>query len=367
MKTKVALLGTGFIADIHMESYDRFVPEAEIVAVFSRNMANAEAFAMKHGIPAWYTDLNKLLEETDCEVVDICLPNFLHAEAAIKAANAGKHVIVEKPLAVTLEEADEMIAASRRNGRLLMYAEELAFAPKFERVRSLVQEGAIGDIYMMRKCEKHSGPHSGWFWDIDLAGGGVLMDLGCHAIAWFRWMLGGNPDIRSVYATMSTVLHGDKTRAEDNSIVIIEFGEGVTCISDDSWAKHGGMEDKIEVYGKEGVCYADLFMGNSALTYSKNGYGYAMEKADTTQGWTFTIHEEVFNQGYPHELKHFIDCVRNGGQPKVTGEDGRAVLEVIYAAYESARTGRKVMLPFAPKVNKPIDLWLGNNEEEVTI
>ncbi|MEI9806385.1 MAG: Gfo/Idh/MocA family oxidoreductase [Bacteroidota bacterium] len=94
------------------------------------------------------------------------------------------------------------------------------------------------------------------------------------------------------------------------------------------------------------------------FAYSKNGYGYALEKADTTVGWTFPVFEEAFNQGYPHELKHFIDCVRQDKQPLVTGEDGRAVLEIIYAAYASAAQGKKIMLPFHPVVAKPIDLWL---------
>jgi predicted dehydrogenase len=119
------------------------------------------------------------------------------------------------------------------------------------------------------------------------------------------------------------------------------------------------MDDRVEVYGTGGVIYADLFVGNSALTYSEKGYGYAMEKAGGTQGWTFTIFEEAFNQGYPQELQHFIQCVREDEQPLVTAEDGKTVLEIMCAAYESARTGRKVPLPFPAKVKKPIDLWLG--------
>jgi predicted dehydrogenase len=103
-------------------------------------------------------------------------------------------------------------------------------------------------------------------------------------------------------------------------------------------------------------------MGNAAVSYSKNGYGYAMEKADTTVGWTFTIFEEVFNQGYPYELRHFIDCVQYNQQPLVTGEDGRAVLEIIYAAYASAAHGKKIPLPFKAQVAKPIDLWLKSSE-----
>jgi myo-inositol 2-dehydrogenase/D-chiro-inositol 1-dehydrogenase len=356
-KTKVAILGAGFISDIHVESYQRFIPEAEIVAVYARNIEKAKAFAEKHHIPAYFDDVDKLLVETDCQVIDICVPNYLHAVNTIKAANAGKHIIIEKPLAVTLEEADEMIAVCKANNVKLMYAEELCFAPKYERARQVVKEGAVGEVYMLKQAEKHSGPHTDWFYDINLAGGGVLMDMGCHAMGWFRWML-GNAKVKSVYATMATVLHGGRTKGEDNAVVIVEFENGVTCVAEDSWAKHGGMDDRCEIYGKGGVIYADLFMGSSALTYSREGYGYAMEKADTSAGWSFTIFEEVFNQGYPHELKHFIECVREDKTPLVTGEDGRAVLEILYAAYASAGQGKKISLPFHPKVDRPIDLWL---------
>jgi len=241
-----------------------------------------------------------------------------------------------------------------------MYAEELCFAPKYERVRKLVTEGAVGKIFQMRQCEKHSGPHSDWFYDVNQSGGGALMDMGCHGIAWFRWMLAGNPKVVSVYAHMQGgLIHEKRTRAEVNSLCIVEFEGGAIGVAENSWSKHGGMDDRVEVYGDAGVVYADLFVGNSALTYSEKGYGYAMEKAGSTKGWTFTIFEEAFNQGYPQELKHFIECLREDKPPLVTGEDGRAVLEIMNAAYQSARAGQKVALPFRPKVKKPIDLWLG--------
>lgn len=355
-KTKVAILGCGFIAHIHMESYERFVPDAEVVAVYGRSEEKASAFAQQYGLKAYYTDLDTLLAESDCEVVDICIPNHAHYEACIKSAKSGRHVIIEKPLALTLEQADEMIDTCRKLGKKLMYAEELCFAPKYERVKALVERGAVGDLYMIKQAEKHSGPHSRWFYEKDLAGGGVMMDMGCHALAWFRWILGGNPKVKSVYASMATVLHD--TECDDNTVTLVEFENGVLGIAEDSWAKHGGMDDRIEVYGTKGVSYADLFRGNSALTYSLEGYDYAMEKAGSSQGWSFTVYEEAFNQGYPQELAHFIECIRKDLQPKVTGEDGRAVLEMIYAAYESARTGQKVELPFSAKVTKPVDLWL---------
>lgn len=355
----MALLGAGFIADIHMESYERFVPEAEVAAVYSRSPQRAEAFAKKHHIPRVFSEIEQTIEQSGADVIDICLPNCLHHRAVLAAARAGKHVIIEKPFALTLEQADEMIEACRARGVKLMYAEELCFAPKYERVRKLVRENAVGPVYMLKQSEKHSGPHSDWFYDVNQSGGGVLMDMGCHGLAWFRWMLGGNPKVTSVYATMNTFLHKGRTRGEDNSVTIVEFENGVIGVCENSWARHGGMDDRVEVYGTGGVIYADLFQGNAALTYSEKGYGYALEKAGSTQGWTFTIFEEAFNQGYPQELKHFIRCVRENLQPLVTGEDGRAVLEMMYAAYRSAGSGAKVALPFHARVSKPIDLWLG--------
>src|SRR6266550_5910749 len=176
-KTKVALLGAGFIADIHLESYRRFVPEAEVVAVYTRDRPKAEAFAHQHHIARWFTDLEQTITESDCAVVDICLPNFLHHRAVMTAAKAGKHVIIEKPLSLTLEEADEMIAACQAANLKLMYAEELCFAPKYERVRLLANEGAFGRIYMLKQAEKHSGPHSDWFYDLAQSGGGSIIDM----------------------------------------------------------------------------------------------------------------------------------------------------------------------------------------------
>jgi len=354
---KVGLLGTGFVTNVHMEAI-QYVKGAQVFAVYSRTEKHAREFARYHQIPHYFTDYSELLAMDEIDIVLIGLPNFLHAEAAIAAAAAGKHVIVEKPMCLTLEEADSMIEACRSNNVQLMYAEQLCFAPKYNRIYQLARDGALGSIYQLRQSEKHFGPHSEWFWDIDKSGGGVLMDMGCHALGWFRWMLGTDRVPQSIYASMDTVVHHERTRGEDNSIVIVNYANGVKCIAEDSWAKRGGMDDRIEVYGSEGVSYADLFMGNAATTYSEQGYDYAMEKSEGTRGWSFTVYEEVFNQGYPHELAHFVDCVRNDKQPLQTGEDGKAVLEMIYAAYYSAHTGKEVELPFAARVDKPVDLWL---------
>jgi predicted dehydrogenase len=355
-KLRIALLGSGFVASIHMESYNRFVSAAEVVAVYGRNPANTATFAKKHGIPKWYTDIEELLRNEAVDLVDICVPNYLHHAACMTAARYDKHIIIEKPLCLTLEEADEMIAECKKRNLKLMYAEELCFAPKYERVRALVEDGAVGKVYMLKQSEKHNGPHSPWFYNKETAGGGVMMDMGCHAMAWFRWMAKNNP-VKTVYSDMRTVLHD--TDCEDSAVTIVEFENGIIGVAEDSWARHGGMDDRIEVYGTHGVSYADLFQGNSALTYSKTGYNYAAEKAGATVGWTFTMYDEAFNQGYPQELTHFVDCALHDRKPLVTAEDGRAALEMIYAAYASARTGAKVALPFYPKVKRPIELWHG--------
>ncbi|HCZ05016.1 MAG TPA: oxidoreductase, partial [Verrucomicrobiales bacterium] len=175
----------------------------------------------------------------------------------------------------------------------------------------------------------------------------------------FRWML-GRPPVKSVFAQMSTQVHTDKTVGEDNALLILEFEDGTIGLAEESWTKLGGMDDRAEVHGSEGVAYADLLHGNSIETYSQGGYDYAVEKAGTTKGWSFTIYEEAYNYGFHQEMAHFVDCVQNDKQPIVTGEDAREVMKIIFAAYESARTGRKVSLPFETDAKKPIDLWKPN-------
>lgn len=355
---RYGLIGSAFVSTIHAEAIAR-VKGAEVVAVASQTEAHVREFAGKHGIANWFTDYRKMLEMPEIDAVVIGVPNDLHCEITEAAAQAGKHVICEKPLCTSLDEADRMIAACKNAGKLLLYAEELLFAPKYVRAKQLVDDGALGDVFLIKQSEKHSGPHTPWFWDVSRSGGGAMMDMGCHGVEYARWVL-GRPKAKSAYAHMGTYVWKERTRGEDNSVLIVEFEGGATAMIEDSWAKFGGMEDNTEIYGSKGVAYADLLRGNSILTYSQSGYGYAVEKADTTRGWTFTMFEELFNSGYPGEFEHFTDCIANGAQPRVTGEDGRVVLEILFAGYQAAGTGKKVELPFKPPAGKkPVDLWLG--------
>ncbi len=357
-RVKVGIIGSQFEADIHAESFRIMPDEAEVVAVASPTPGNAEKLAKKYDIPRLFTDYKQMLAEDDIEMVTIAAPNHLHAQMTIDIANAGKHVVCEKPLCMTLEEADLMIETCKQKGVLLMYAEELFFTPKYVKAREMAEQGAFGRVYMVKQCEKHFGPHAPWFWDVDRSGGGVFMDMGCHGIAFCYWFL-GRPNIKNVYCQMATHVHTDKTKGEDNSICIIEFANGAVGLIEDSWARRGGMEDRIEVYGEGGVTYADLHMGNALPTYSKYGYGYAVEKAPTTKGWTWPVFEELWNYGFPQEMHHFARCVRGREEPQATAEDGRVVQEVLFAGYQSAGKGHKIELPFRPKgIQKPIDLWL---------
>jgi myo-inositol 2-dehydrogenase/D-chiro-inositol 1-dehydrogenase len=352
---QVGLIGSQFISTIHAESLKQCA-QAILAAVASPTPGNAARLAQRFGIPHAFVDYQQLLARPEIQLVVVGAPNHLHCQIVLDAAAAGKHVIIEKPLCLNLREADQMIAACHTAGVKLMYAEELCFAPKYVRLKQLLDSGALGQPTLIKQSEKHDGPHAAHFWDVDRSGGGVTMDMGCHAIEFFRWML-GRPAIKSVYAQMSTQVHRAKTRGDDNAILILEFANGVIAVAEESWTKLGGMDDRAEVYGTGGVAYADLLHGNAIETYSAPGYDYAVEKAGSTKGWSFTIYEEAWNYGFHAEMAHFVDCVQNDKPPLVTGEDGRAVMEVLFAAYESARTGQKVMLPFTTDANKPIDLW----------
>src|SRR5215813_13750714 len=186
VKVGVGLVGSGFIGGVHAETISRSAL-ASVRAVASRSADSAEAFATQWGIPAWHTDYRELVAREDVDLVCVAAPNWLHRDIVVAAAEAGKHVVCEKPLARTLDEDDEMIAACRGAGIKLMYAEELCFAPMYVRAKELADEGALGEVYLVRQSEQHFGPHSEWFWEPELAGGGVLMDMACHGIEFARW------------------------------------------------------------------------------------------------------------------------------------------------------------------------------------
>src|SRR3954468_14050794 len=218
---KVGIVGSRFQADCIAGAVKANPEVAQLIAVASPTKGNAAAFAKRHGAAHAYTDYRELLRNPDVELISITAPNRLHAQISIDAAKAGKHVVCEKPLCITLEEADAMIDACKKAGVLLLYAEELFFAPKYVKAKQMADEGAFGRVHLVKQGEKHSGPHSSWFWDVAQSGGGALMDLGCHGIAFCWWFL-GKPNVKTVYAHMATQVHVNRTEGDDEALTIIE-------------------------------------------------------------------------------------------------------------------------------------------------
>jgi predicted dehydrogenase len=271
--------------------------------------------------------------------------NRLHATHALAALRAGKHVIVEKPMCLTLAEADAILEAARAAGRGLGYAENLCFAPRYREARRLVDTGAVGRVLYARQREKHGGPYSDWFWSAEEAGGGALLDMGCHGIECLRWLV-GKPHVARVSAEIRTLLHGARTDLDDDAIVWLELEDGTRLVSESSWAVKSGMESDLEVHGTEGTLYVDL-MGETGLRLHRE-----------PEGWTRPMADPLGSLGYPQQLEHFLDCFASGAEPEEGGRDGRAVLEIALAAYASARSGRPVALPLDPPgVERPVDLW----------
>ncbi len=358
---RVGLIGSGFITSIHHEALSR-VARAEVIAVASPTAGHAERFAAERGILHHFNDHRALFDLKEVDLVVLGIPNDLHCEVTCQAADARKHVVVEKPMAPSLAECDRMIAACERAGVMLGYAEELCFAPKYVRLRQLVAEGAIGKVHLVKQSEKHDGPHASWFFDTRRSGGGVTFDMGCHAIEFFRWLLGdattgAKAKIVGAFAQMGTFVHGDKTDGDDEAVLLLTFEGGAIGLAEESWTKPGGMDDRAEVFGSEGQAYADVLYGNALRAYSRRGYGYAVEKAGSTAGWSFPIYEEIWNYGFPQEMEHFVDCIRRGVSPREDGHDGRVVVEAVHALYASAASGRRISLPFASEAARPIDHW----------
>jgi predicted dehydrogenase len=257
---------------------------------------------------------------------------------------------------MNLAEADEMLAACRTAGVHLLYGEQLCFAPRYRRVRELIRSGALGTIIQINHWERHGGPHARWFHDPAQSGGGVLLDMGCHGIEVARWLLDKEPVV-AVSATLGR--HKHPGAVEDHALATLRFSSGATAVIDASWAAPGGIDERIEVLGTHGAVSVDLARGQSILAYSDVGVGYAAEKVDHERGWFFVSHDEAWVWGWHGQFRHVVDVLLGRVEPEETGHDGRAVLEVVMAAYRSAAERREIDLPYVSDDPVPITPWLG--------
>jgi predicted dehydrogenase len=342
---KVGIVGSRFAATLHARAYRR-TGKVEVVAASA--IDNLNEFCQEHAIGNAYPSYHEMLKRADIQLVSVCVPNFLHKEVVIAAAKKKKDIICEKPLATSVEDAMEMIRAARDNGVKLMYAEDWLFAPALTRAKSIYDEGAIGHALYIKAKETHSGSHSLYAQKTQYCGGGVMIHLAIHPIGFIRWFLN-----KEVVEVTGKVSGGGKSNLKHHHFEGEDWGAGILTFEDNSQAfveanyvTCGGMDDTVEIYGTKGVIKIDLTQGSPLSVYSSDGYGYAIEKAEMTSGWTRPAVDEEAALGYIEEIDHFVDCVRDDKEPMrgVRAEDGLAALKITMAIYESARTGRTVKL-----------------------
>jgi predicted dehydrogenase len=341
-KVNVGILGYGFVqSTFHIPCY-REIPEANVVAVGGHRKEGIKELAESHGIKKIYFGddfIEKLCADPEVEVVDIGLPNFLHEKAAVIAAENGKHVICEKPLARNLDEAKAMLKAVEKAKVIHCYAENQVFAPHIIKAKELIEKGAIGNVFWIRSREAHFGPHSEWFWNPELAGGGVLMDMGCHSVEVARYFIEKKP--LEAYAWGATLVH--KTKAEDNSLALVKYEGESLGQSENSWAAHGGLDLRYEIYGSDGAFFIAPTgeTGIKVFTVApEEKVGYIIEKAEAKKGWMYPICREHEVYGYLFELQHFISCILKGEMPRETFKDGYIVNCILDACYKSMKTGK---------------------------
>jgi len=335
---RVGVLGSGFVADFYLDGM-RDVRNGEVVANYSRSAERAAEFGAKHGIARQYTTMEELCADDGVDLVVVALPNHLHVEAIRIAAAAGKAIVCTKPLARTGAEAAEILRLVTEAGVMHGYAETEVFSPSVMKAEQMIRAGAIGDVLTVRAREAHSGPHAEHFWNADLAGGGALLDMGCHTIEAARYFFGKDVAVTEAFAWGATMSHADKTTAEDNAIAMVKFANGGMSISEASWSAKGGMELRNEVTGSGGRLITDT-TSTPIFGFIENPAGYLMEKANADTGWVYPIPEEARVYGYSEEMRHFVDCFATGRTPRETFVDGYIVNCTLDACYRSMRSGR---------------------------
>lgn len=333
------MLGSGFVAEFYVQGLQN-VNGQQVVANYSRTARRAKAFAKRWSIPESSTSLEALIARSDIDLYVIALPNQEHLPAALALARAHRNQVCTKPLARNAREARQMLDAARRSGAMHGYAETEVFAPAVVKARQTIENGGIGRVLWVRSRESHSGPHSPHFWDVGQTGGGALNDLGCHCIEAARYFYGKDDKVVRVLAWGATFVHGKITEGEDNALLVLEFASGGIAHCELSWTTKGGLDLRNEIHGSEGSIFTDVTRGTPVAAFTPKPSGYVIEKADLDFGWTRPLPEEAFAYGYQAEMRHFVECVRDGVAPRETYEDGYVVNCILDAGYRSMRTQR---------------------------
>ena len=336
---RIGLLGCGFLATFYMQGLAE-VPNQQVTIVYGRDKLKAADFAARWNIPRSSDAMLAVAADKDVDLLVIALPNNLHLEAALLAAQHKKNVTCTKPLARNAQEARKMLEAVQQAGVLHCYGETEVFSPAVMRAKTLIDEGAIGRVLTVRSREAHAGPHAPHFWDVEQSGGGALIDMGCHTIEAARYFIGKGVKPVEVLAWGDTLVHTDKTAGEDNAVVLLRFENGALGQSEISWTARGSLDLRNEVYGTEGSIFTDVTRTTPIHAFVRSTGTYLLEKAESNTGWIFPLPDEARVYGYHEEMKHFVECVARGQTPRETFEDGVIVNVIIDAAYRSMKEHR---------------------------
>ena len=333
----VTMLGTGLIGDFYTMTLHSQRRRDRVRVAYSRSPERGAAFRERWGVPESTTDMAAAIEHPDTDVVVVGLPNHIHEEAVSLVAKAGKAVLCTKPLGRNADEARRMLETVEKAGVFAGYLEDLCYTPKTLKAIRSVQAGAIGDVTWVRSRETHPGPHSAWFWDGRLTGGGAIIDLGCHCIEIIRNFVGkGNRPVE-VMGVTDTLVH--PIADEDNAIVLIRFESSAIGQFEVSWTFRGGMDLRDEVAGTHGTIWLNHFLRTGFEMFTAGGGGgYVAEKAETTAGWLFPVGDEVSELGYTDMFTDMFEAIDAGRAPMETFYDGYVVNAIMDAAYRSAKS-----------------------------
>jgi predicted dehydrogenase len=347
---RIAMLGSGFIGRFYADSLQGQRSKDKIVSIYSRREESAKQFAKDYQVDHWTTEMEEAIARPEVDVVCISLPNNLHEPAVMLCCKHKKAVITTKPLGRNVEEAKRMLEAVEAAGIFNGYLEDLVYTPKFLKAYESVKNGALGRILWAKSREAHPGPHSDWFWDKEKAGGGCILDLGCHCVEITRSFIGKDIKPVEVMCWMDTQVK--PIDAEDHAIGLVKYENGAIGQFEVSWTFRGGLDLRDEVMGTEGTIWLNSFLrtGFDMFTTGK-GADYVAEKAESNTGWLFPVGDELNELGYNHMFTDMFRAMEEGREPKETFYDGYVVNAVIDAAYRSASS----------KMWEPVklDIWRG--------
>lgn len=352
---KISMLGTGLIGTFYTMTLMGMRNKDQVKIVSASSEESAKSFATKWNIPRWTTSNEEAINDPETDLVVIGLPNHLHKEAVLMAAAAKKPVLCTKPLGRNAEEALEMLHAVEEAGIFAGYLEDLVYTPKTLNALEAVKSGSLGKILWTRSRESHPGPHSDWFWNKELSGGGAIIDMGCHCIEIGRSFIG--KDIRPVEVVCWADTQVHPIDAEDNAIGLVRYENGAIGQFEVSWTFRGGMDLRDEVSGTDGTIWLNHWLRTGYEMFTAVGKGgYVSEKAESDTGWLFPVGDEVHALGYAHMFQDMLNSLDNQTEPSETFYDGYIVNAIMDACYLSAES----------KKWEPIylDDWRGDEKDE---